>query len=142
MAISGHSAAALQEPKQHARALCPAQQRSRVSPQIDQQAQPQLAEERASSTQGRASDVGSWDWHSSTPLSLQAAWAEQQGEGYSQLQQLWAQAVQLCLSDGQGCLVGGPAHGAHLQMPVTASGWSRQGLPVGVPWGCMHSMLL
>ena len=58
--------------------------------------------------------MGSWLWHSSTPLSPQAMWAEPQGEGYSQLQHLWAQAAQLCLLGGQGCLVVGPANGVHL----------------------------
>ena len=58
--------------------------------------------------------MGSWEWHSSTPPSLQAMGAEQKGEGYSQLQHLWAQAPQLCLLAGQGCPGGGPAHGVHL----------------------------
>ena len=55
----------------------------------------------------------SWERHSSTPLLLQAMWAEQKGEGYSQLQQLWAHAAQLYLLGGQGCLVGSPANGIH-----------------------------
>lgn len=56
----------------------------------------------------------SWEGRYSMPLSLQAMWAEQRGKGYSQLQQLWAQAAQLCLLGGQGCLAGSPANGVHL----------------------------
>ena len=118
MAVSSHCAAALQGPKEHAVALSSAQHRSRVSPQFDQQAQPNFAEEGTSGTQGRASDMGSWLWHSSTPLSPQAMWPEPQGEGYSQLQHLWAQAAQLL--GGQGCLVVGPATEYTFQMPLTA----------------------
>ena len=58
--------------------------------------------------------MSSWLWNSSTPLSPQAMWPEQQWEGYSQLQHLWTQAVQLCLLGGQGCLLGGPADEVHL----------------------------